>query len=62
MYPFPLNVKQNTCDTEDWSNDDKISALHHRNVLRKKMLYQIVLILHFFIFIVMYFYQINDEP
>ncbi len=24
-------ISERSCDTEDWSNDDEYSALHHRN-------------------------------
>ncbi len=29
-------ISEGSCDTEDWSNDAKNSALHHRNKLHFK--------------------------
>jgi len=30
-------ISEGSCDTEDWSNDAEISALHHRNKLHFKI-------------------------
>ncbi len=30
-------ISEESCDTEDWSNDAENSALHHRNKLHSKM-------------------------
>ncbi len=30
-------ISEGSCDTEDWSNDGAISALHHRNKLHFKI-------------------------
>ncbi len=30
-------ISEGSCDTEDWSNDAEISALHHRNKLHIKI-------------------------
>ncbi len=30
-------ISEGSCDTEDWSNDAKNSALHHRNKLHFKI-------------------------
>ncbi len=43
-----------SCDTEDWSNDDENTAVHHRNKLQfnryshRKQLLEIVILLHVF--------------
>jgi len=44
-------ISEGSCDTEDWSNDAKNSALHHQNklhfkLLNRKQLLSIVIIFH----------------
>ncbi len=34
-----IMISEWSCDTEDWSNDAEISALHHRNKLHLKINY-----------------------
>ncbi len=57
-------ISEGSCDTEDWRNDVKNSALHHRNKLHftihsnRKQLFWIV-IFHSFTVFTHFFYQIN---
>ncbi len=32
-------ISAGSCDTEDWSNDDENTALHHRNTFKKENSY-----------------------
>ncbi len=49
-------ISEESCDTEDWSNDAENSALHHRNELHftiysnRKQLFKIVIIFHILCF------------
>ncbi len=57
-----------SCDTENWSNDEENSALHHRNnitfynVLKLKTFFFYLIIFHNIavLFIYFYFNQINS--
>ncbi len=60
-------ISKRSCDTENWSNDEDNSALHHRNnitfynILKLKTFFKFVKIFHniaFFFFF--YFNQINS--
>ncbi len=33
---YIINMSEESCDTEDWSNDAETSALHHMNNLHFK--------------------------
>ncbi len=45
-------ISKRSCDTENWSNDEENSALHHRNnikfynVLKLKTFFKFVIIFH----------------
>ncbi len=47
-------ISEESCDTENWSNDAENSALHHKNKLHfnicshRKQLFEIALIFHNF--------------
>ncbi len=61
-------ISKRSCDTENWSNDEENSALHHRNnitfynVLKLKTFFFNLIIFHNIavLFLFFYFNQINS--
>ncbi len=58
-------ISEESCDTEDWSNDAENSALHHRNKLHfkiyqnRKLILEIAIIFYNITVFFCIFYQIN---
>ncbi len=59
-------ISKRSCDTENWSNDEENSALHHRNnitfynVLKLKTFFNLIIFHDIAVFFFFFFSQINS--